>query len=224
MALKFISWNVNGLRACIKKGFQCFINEHNPDFLCLQEIKLSPEAEASLKDDFGYTYHHYHHAEKKGYSGTAIFCREEPLSVAYDFTPEVHHGEGRAITLEYEKFYLVNVYVPNSKGFLERLPYRTQEWDADLNNYLSILNKTKPVVFCGDLNVSYQDIDLARPSANRNSAGFTDEERMGFQNYLESGLVDTYRHLNPDKVRRYHVHYHRQSNHICLYGYPRNTA
>ena len=178
--MEFVSWNVNGLRACRKKTFDIFIEDYEPDFLCLQEVKLNPDV--IPEDDFGYCFRHYHLAEKRGYSGTAIFSKEEPLSVVEDFPDAKHVGEGRAITCEYDGFYLVNVYVPNSKNDLSRLEYRYESWDPDLLNYLISLREKKPVVLCGDLNVAHQEIDLANPKSNRNNAGFTDEEREEIPN------------------------------------------
>lgn len=199
--LEFVSWNVNGLRACRKKTFDSFIQDQNPDFLCLQEVKLNPEV--IPEDDFGYIFRHYHLADKKGYSGTAIFSKQEPLSVSNDFPQGNHGGEGRAITCEYDGFYLVNVYVPNAKNDLSRLNYRYESWDPDLRNYLIQLSQKKPVVLCGDLNVAHKEIDLANPSSNRKNAGFTEEERQGFTNLLEAGFLDTFRHLYPDQKGAY---------------------
>jgi exodeoxyribonuclease-3 len=199
--LEFVSWNVNGLRACRKKTFDQFIADYNPDFLCLQEVKLNPDVIPD--DDFGYDFRHYHLAEKKGYSGTAIFSKKQPLSVVEDFPSGSHVGEGRMITCEYDGFFLVNVYVPNSKNDLSRLEYRYESWDPDLRNYLLELREKKPVVLCGDLNVAHQNIDLANPSANKRNAGFTDEEREGLSNLLAEGFLDSYRHLHPDQTDAY---------------------
>ena len=199
--LEFVSWNVNGLRACRKKTFDSFIQDKSPDFLCLQEVKLNPEV--IPEDDFGYIFRHYHLADKKGYSGTAIFSKREPLSVSNDFPQGNHGGEGRAITCEYDGFYLVNVYVPNAKNDLSRLNYRYESWDPDLRNYLIQLSQKKPVILCGDLNVAHQEIDLANPASNRKNAGFTEEERQGFTNLLEAGFLDTFRHLYPDQKGAY---------------------
>ena len=199
--LEFVSWNVNGLRACRKKTFDLFVEDYNPDFLCLQEVKLNPDV--IPEDDFGYDFRHYHLADKKGYSGTAIFSKKQPLSVVDDFPDGSHLGEGRMVTCEYEGFYLVNVYVPNSKNDLSRLGYRYDSWDPDLRNYLLELRKKKPVVLCGDLNVAHQNIDLATPSANKRNAGFTDEEREGLTNLLAEGFLDSYRHLYPDQTDAY---------------------
>jgi len=199
--LEFASWNVNGLRACRKKTFDIFIEDYNPDFLCLQEVKLNPDV--IPEDDFGYAFRHYHLAEKKGYSGTAILAKEEPLSVVEGFPDGKHGGGGRVITFEYDGFYLVNVYVPNAKNNLARLEYRYESWDPDLRNYLLQLQEKKPVILCGDLNVAHQEIDLANPTSNRDNAGFTDEEREGFSNLLAEGFLDTYRHLYPDQAGAY---------------------
>ena len=200
-SLEFISWNVNGLRACRRKSFDAFVRDVSPDFLCLQEVKLNPDA--IPPDDFGYSFRHYHLAEKKGYSGTAIFSKVEPLSVTEDFPDGKHAGEGRAITCEYDGFYLVNVYVPNSKGDLSRLSYRYESWDPDLKDYLIELRAKKPVVLCGDLNVAHREIDLANPKTNRKSAGFTDQEREGISNLLAEGFLDTFRHLYPELENAY---------------------
>ena len=200
-SINFISWNVNGLRACRKKTFDNFIEDVSPDFLCLQEVKLNQDV--IPQEDFGYAFRHYHLAEKKGYSGTAIFSKTEPLSVSEDFPDGKHGGEGRVITCEYDGFFLVNVYVPNSKGDLSRLPYRYQSWDPDLKDYIIELRAKKPVVLCGDLNVAHREIDLANPKTNRKSAGFTDQEREGISNLLAEGFLDTFRHLYPDQKHAY---------------------
>ena len=200
-SINFISWNVNGLRACRNKTFDNFIEDVSPDFLCLQEVKLNQDV--IPQEDFGYAFRHYHLAEKKGYSGTAIFSKTEPLSVSEDFPDGKHGGEGRVITCEYDGFFLVNVYVPNSKGDLSRLPYRYQCWDPDLKDYVIELRAKKPVVLCGDLNVAHREIDLANPKTNRKSAGFTDQEREGISNLLAEGFLDTFRHLHPDQEHAY---------------------
>ena len=200
-SINFISWNVNGLRACRKKTFDNFIEDVSPDFLCLQEVKLNQDV--IPQEDFGYAFRHYHLAEKKGYSGTAIFSKIEPLSVSEDFPDCKHGGEGRVITCEYDGFFLVNVYVPNSKGDLSRLPYRYQSWDPDLKDYVIELRAKKPVVLCGDLNVAHREIDLANPKTNRKSAGFTDQEREGISNLFAEGFIDTFRHLYPDLENAY---------------------
>ena len=200
-SIDFISWNVNGLRACRKKTFDTFVEDVFPDVLCLQEVKLNPSA--IPPDDFGYAFRHYHLAEKNGYSGTAVFSKAQPLSVTEDFPDGKHRGEGRTITCEYEGFYLVNVYVPNSKGDLSRLGYRYDSWDPDLKDYLLDLRTKKPVILCGDLNVAHREIDLANPKTNRKSAGFTDQEREGLSNLLAEGFLDTFRHLYPDQENAY---------------------
>ena len=200
-SFEFISWNVNGLRACRKKSFDSFVRNASPDFLCLQEVKLNPEVIPD--DDFGYSFRHYHLADKKGYSGTAIFSKENPISVSLDLPRGTHSGEGRVITCEYNGFFLVNVYVPNSKNDLSRLSYRYDSWDPDLRDYLLTLRQKKPLVICGDLNVAHQEIDLANPKTNRRSAGFTDQEREGLSNLLAEGFLDSFRHLYPDKTGAY---------------------
>ncbi|MBG31118.1 MAG: exodeoxyribonuclease III [Opitutae bacterium] len=199
--MELLSWNVNGLRACRKKGFDEFVRERAPEVLCLQEVKLNPEVIPD--DDFGYPYRRYHLADKKGYSGTAVFSKIEPLSMTVDFPDGSHVGEGRVITCEFDDFYVVNVYVPNSKGDLSRLGYRHDSWDPDLRRYLCELRLKKPVTLCGDLNVAHQEIDLANPKSNRRNAGFTDEEREGMNNFLSAGFVDTFRHLHPATTGAY---------------------
>lgn len=192
--LRFISWNVNGIRAQMRKGFLEKFASFDADFFCLQEIKLS---EGQLELDLEGYHQYYNYAERKGYSGTAIFTKHEPLSVTYDIGIEEHDMEGRVITLEYDTFYLVNVYTPNSKRKLERLEYRV-EWEADFLNYLEGLKKEKAVILCGDLNVAHKEIDLANPSTNHKSAGFTDEERGCFTTLLDAGYIDTFRYFYPD--------------------------
>jgi len=200
--IELISWNVNGLRACRKKGFDEFIRKRNPDIVCLQEVKLNPSC--IPEDDFGYAFRRYHLADKPGYSGTAVFAKEEPLSVSIDIPgDESHSGEGRIITCEFDGFHLVNTYVPNSKGDLSRLGYRHQSWDPALRSYLRELRKTKPVILCGDLNVAHMEIDLANPRTNRMNAGFTDEERDGISKLLQDGFMDTFRHFHPDAADAY---------------------
>lgn len=191
--MKLISWNVNGLRACVGKGFYESIAALDADVVCLQETKLQAgQIDLALE---GYeTYWNY--ADKKGYSGTAIFTRRHPLSVTYGLGIDLHDHEGRIITAEYEDFYLVTAYVPNSQDGLRRLDYR-QQWDKDLRAYLKELETRKPVVLCGDLNVAHREIDLKNPKSNRKNAGFTDEEREGFQQLLDAGFVDTFRHFYP---------------------------
>ena len=197
---KLISWNVNGIRAIINKGFLDFVEKHNPDILCLQETKARPEqVELDLPE---YPYKYWNWAEKKGYSGTAIFSKIEPLDVSDGLDISKHDSEGRVITLEYEKYHIVKVYTPNSKRELTRLPYRFNEWDPDFLNFVCSLEKTKPVIFCGDLNVAHTEIDLANPKTNKTTksspgnAGFTDEEREGFDNILSKGFIDTFRKFN----------------------------
>ena len=199
---KFISWNVNGIRAAIKKGFLDFVEKYNPDILCLQETKARPEqVELELSR---YPFKYWNWAEKKGYSGTAIFSKIEPLDVADGLDISKHDSEGRVITLEYKDYYLVNVYTPNSKRELTRLPYRYNEWDPAFLNFVCTLEKTKPVIFCGDLNVAHTEIDLANPQTNKTTksspgnAGFTNEEREGFDNIVARGFVDTFREFNSD--------------------------
>ena len=197
--MKLVSWNVNGLRACLKKGFLDFCALENADIICLQETKLRPEqVEFELPG-----YHRYwNSADKAGYSGTAIFTRQEPLSVTYDFGEDVHRHEGRIITAEYPEFYLVCCYTPNSKDQLARLDYR-MTWEDDLRKYLLELDAKKPVVYCGDLNVAHTEIDLKNPKTNRRNPGFTDEEREKLTCLLESGFVDTFRYLYPEKIGAY---------------------
>lgn len=194
--MKFISWNVNGFRACLNKGFGDFFKAEDADFFSIQESKMQPgQAEFETPDHHQYWYS----AEKKGYSGTAIFAKKEPLSVRYGLGIEQHDHEGRAITLEYDNFYLLNVYTPNSQRELTRLDYR-MEWEDALRNYMMELDKIKPVIYCGDLNVAHEEIDLKNPKTNHFSAGFTDEERGKFTELLASGFSDTFRSLYPDKV------------------------
>ena len=189
--MKIISWNVNGIRAVIKKGFYDFIDEYKPDILCLQETKAHPE-QVDIKLN-QYPYQFWNSAEKKGYSGTAIFSKKEPLSIKNNIGIDKHDNEGRVIAVEFEDYFLVTVYTPNSKRELLRLEYRAQEWDVDFLKYLKKLEEEKPVIFCGDLNVAHKEIDLKNPKTNKRNAGFTDEERSGFDNYIESGFIDTFR-------------------------------
>ena len=194
--MKFISWNVNGFRACLNKGFADFFTAEDADFFSIQESKMQPgQAEFVTPSHHQYWYS----AEKKGYSGTAIFAKHEPISVRYGLGIDQHDHEGRAITLEYENFYLLNVYTPNSQRELTRLDYR-MEWEDALRNYMMELDKVKPVIYCGDLNVAHEEIDLKNPKTNHFSAGFTDEERGKFTELLASGFSDTFRSLYPDKV------------------------
>ena len=193
--MKLISWNVNGIRACLTKGFEDIFKKLDADIFCIQETKCQPE---QIKLEFeGYTSY-WNSAEKKGYSGTAIFTKQKPLNVTYGIGIEEHDKEGRAITLEFEKFYMVDIYTPNSKRELERLDYR-QIWEDEIRKYLLKLNETKPVIMCGDLNVAHKEIDLKNPKTNRKNAGFTDEERACFSKVLESGFIDTFRYFYPDK-------------------------
>ena len=192
--MKFISWNVNGLRAVVTKGFSDIFRDLDADFFCLQETKLQ-EGQMDLSFDGYESYWNY--AERKGYSGTAIFTKHTPLSVSYGIGVEEHDREGRVITLEYPDFYLVTVYTPNSQNELKRLDYRMQ-WEDDFLSYIKRLDEQKPVIFCGDLNVAHQEIDLKNPKTNRKNAGFTDEERAKMTVVLSSGFTDTWRALNPD--------------------------
>lgn len=197
--MKLISWNVNGFRAVLGKGFAEIFKTLDADIFCLQETKMQPgQAEFSPEGYFQYWYS----AEKKGYSGTAVFTKHEPLSVSYGIGKEEHSHEGRAITLEFETFYLVNVYTPNSQNELARLDYRMQ-WEDDLLAYLKELDAKKPVVYCGDLNVAHNEIDLKNPKTNRNSAGFSDAERAKMTRLLQSGFVDTFRYFYPDATGAY---------------------
>ena len=193
--MKLISWNVNGLRAALTKGFEDFFFEIDADIFCIQETKMQ-EGQAELALD-GYEQY-WNSAEKKGYSGTAVFTRIKPLSVRYGLGIEEHDKEGRVITLEYDNFYLVNVYTPNSKKELLRLDYRMQ-WEDDFRAYVNVLDKKKPVIICGDLNVAHQEIDIKNPKSNRRNAGFTDEEREKMTTLLSKHFVDSFRYLYPDK-------------------------
>jgi len=195
--MKIISWNVNGIRAVLKKNFIEFMNEYNPDIICLQETKASEE-QVDLKLE-NYPYKYWNSAVKKGYSGTAIFSKYAPVSVENDLKIEKHDMEGRVITFELNNYYLITVYTPNSKRDLSRLNYRNKEWDVDFLNYLKKLEKKKPVVFCGDLNVAHKEIDLKNPKTNKKNAGFTLEEREGFNNLVDSGFVDTFRMFNSEE-------------------------
>jgi exodeoxyribonuclease-3 len=196
--INLVSWNVNGIRAILKKNFMEFVNKEQPDILCLQETKAHPDqVDIALHD---YLYHYWNAAEKKGYSGTAIFSKIKPISVNKGMGIEEHDKEGRIITLEFENFYLINVYTPNAKHELLRLDYR-QKWDADFLKFMKKLEQKKPVVVCGDLNVAHQEIDLKNPKTNRRNPGFTDEERQGMTNFLENGYVDTFRHFYPEKIQ-----------------------
>jgi len=191
--MKLISWNVNGLRACVGKGFFEFLEREQPDMMCLQETKLQPEQAPEVE---GY-YDYWNSADKKGYSGTAIFSKTEPIAVTYDIDIDVHDHEGRVITAEYPEFYLVTVYVPNSQDGLKRLDYR-MTWEDDFRAYLQALDQKKPVIVCGDMNVAHKEIDLKNPKTNRKNAGFTDEERAKMTELLGAGFVDTFRHFYPE--------------------------
>ena len=197
--MKLISWNVNGIRACLNKGFAGSFKQLDADIFCLQETKCQPE-QVDLEFE-GYTSY-WNSAEKKGYSGTAIFTKQKPLNVTYGIGIEEHDKEGRVITLEFEKFYMVDIYTPNSKRELERLDYR-QIWEDEIRKYLLKLNETKPVIMCGDLNVAHEEIDLKNPKTNRHNAGFTDEERQKMTELLDAGFIDSFRYLYPDKENAY---------------------
>lgn len=199
MSKKLISWNVNGLRSCMEKGFMDFFDSVDADIFCLQEIKLS-EGQIEWNKENYYSYWNY--AEKKGYSGTAVFSKEKPLSVKYGIGIDEHDHEGRVITLEFENFYMVTVYTPNSQRELTRLEYR-MKWEDDFRNFLNDLRKTKPVVVTGDMNVAHKEIDLKNPKTNRKNAGFTDEERQKMTELLDSGFIDTFRYFYPDAEQRY---------------------
>ena len=206
--MKLISWNVNGLRACITKGFEDFFKEVDADIFSIQESKMQEDQAEEIQFD-GY-YRYMNSAIKKGYSGTITFTKEKPINVTYGLGIEEHDQEGRIITLEYDKFYLVNCYTPNSKRELERLDYR-MIWEDELRKYLKKLEETKPVVYCGDLNVAHEEIDIKNPSTNHHSAGFTDEERNKMTTLLQSGFIDTYRTLYPEKVEYSWWSYMRQA-------------
>ena len=197
--MKLISWNVNGIRACLKKGFEEFFKDINADIFCIQETKCQ---EGQVELEFEGYKSYWNSAEKKGYSGTAIFTKKNPLNVSYGIGISEHDKEGRVITLEFDNFFMVNNYTPNSKRELERLDYR-MEWEEEIRNYLLDLNKEKPVIMCGDLNVAHEEIDLKNPKTNRRNAGFTDEERNKMTKLLESGFTDTFRALYPDKEDSY---------------------
>lgn len=199
MSKKLISWNVNGLRSCMGKGFMDFFDSVDADIFCLQEIKLS-EGQIEWNKENYYSYWNY--AEKKGYSGTAVFSKEKPLSVKYGIGIDEHDHEGRVITLEFDNFYMVTVYTPNSQRELTRLEYR-MKWEDVFRNFLNDLRKTKPVVVTGDMNVAHKEIDLKNPKTNRKNAGFTDEERQKMTELLDSGFIDTFRYFYPDAEQRY---------------------
>lgn len=198
--MKLISWNVNGLRGCITKGFTNFFENINADIFCLQETKMQEEQADNMVFE-GY-YRYMNSAEKKGYSGTAIYTKIKPMSVSYDLGNIEFDNEGRVITLEFDKFYLVNCYTPNSKRELERLEYR-MKWEECIREYLCKLDKIKPIIYCGDLNVAHKEIDIKNPKTNHFSAGFTDDEREKMTKLLESGFIDTYRYLYPEEKDRY---------------------
>ncbi|MCQ2494230.1 MAG: exodeoxyribonuclease III [Lachnospiraceae bacterium] len=193
--MKFISWNVNGLRAVVGKDFMESFNKLDADIFCLQETKLQA---GQIELDLPGYKQYWNYAEKKGYSGTAVFTKKEPISVSYGIGVEKHDHEGRVITLEFEDFYFITVYVPNSQNELQRLDYR-QEWEADFLAYIKGLEEKKPVIYCGDLNVAHKEIDLKNPSSNHHNAGFTDEERACFTTTLENGYIDTFRYFYPDR-------------------------
>jgi len=193
--MKLLSWNVNGIRSVLKKGFLEFVNKHCPDILCIQETKAEPSL---VTLELPHFHPAWNSAQKAGYSGTAIFSKIKPLQVINGIKIDKHDSEGRVITAEYESFFLVNVYVPNSKRDLSRLPYRQKEWDVDFLAYLKKLEQKKPVIFCGDLNVAHKEIDLTHPAPNRKNHGFTDEERAGFSNLVKAGFVDTFREFCTD--------------------------
>lgn len=191
---KLISWNVNGLRACVKKGFLDYFNEVNADIFCIQETKLQ---EGQIDLDLKGYYMYWNYAEKKGYSGTALFTKEEPINVIYGLGIEEHDTEGRVITAEFDNYYVVTVYTPNSQDKLARIDYR-MAWEDVFRNHLKELEKNKPVIVCGDLNVAHKEIDLKNPKTNRKNAGFSDEERYKFSMLLDSGFIDTFRYFNPE--------------------------
>ena len=199
--MKIISWNVNGIRACVNKGFLDYFKEVDADIFCLQETKLQ---KGQIDLDLEGYYQHWNYADKKGYSGTAIFSKQKPLNVIYGINnKEVETpNEGRVITLEFEDFYMITVYTPNSQNELKRLDYR-MKWDDAFRSYIKELDDKKPVILCGDLNVAHTEIDLKNPKSNRRNAGFTDEERNKFSELLDAGFIDTYRYFNPDKTEAY---------------------
>lgn len=196
---KFISWNVNGIRACLKKGFLDSFNALDADIFSLQETKLQ---EGQVELDLPGYHQYWNYAERKGYSGTAVFSKEEPLNVFYGIDSPDHDAEGRAITLEFPEFYFVTAYVPNAQDELKRIDFR-MAWEDKLRDYLSSLAKSKPVVYCGDLNVAHEEIDLKNPKPNRGKAGFSDQERGKFSELLTAGFTDTFRHLYPDATEQY---------------------
>ncbi len=197
--MKLISWNVNGIRACVNKGFIDFFNKIDADIFCIQETKCK---KGQIELEFEGYESYWNSAEKKGYSGTAIFTKIKPLTIKYGIGKEEHDKEGRVITLEFDKFYMVNIYTPNSKRELERLDYR-MIWEDEIKKYLLHLNKIKPVIMCGDLNVAHKEIDLKNPKTNRHNAGFTDEERNKMTELLDAGFTDSFRYKYPDKENEY---------------------
>ncbi|MGD6857230.1 exodeoxyribonuclease III [Bacillus infantis] len=197
--MKLVSWNVNGIRACVKKGFLDFFMEENADIFCIQESKLQ---EGQIELDLDGYHQYWNYAEKKGYSGTAVFTKEKPLHVSYGIAGRETEPEGRSLTLEFENFYLLNVYTPNSKRDLARLPYRL-EWEDEIRGYILELEQKKPVILCGDLNVAHQDIDLKNARSNRGNSGFTDEERGKMTSLLSEGFVDSFRYLYPEQEGAY---------------------
>ena len=197
--MKLISWNVNGIRACLTKGFANFFKQEDADIFCLQETKCQPE---QIELEFEGYKSYWNSAEKKGYSGTAIFTKKEPINVTYGIGKEEHDKEGRVITLEYENFYIVTIYTPNSKKELERLEYR-MTWEDEIRKFLLKLNEIKPVIICGDLNVAHKEIDLKNPKTNRRSAGFIDEEREKMTELLNAGFIDSFRYIYPEKTNSY---------------------
>ena len=197
--MKLISWNVNGIRACLTKGFMDFFKEIDADIFCIQETKCQ-EGQVELNLEGYYSF--WNSAERKGYSGTAMFCKNKPIKVTKGIGIEEHDNEGRVITAEFENYYVVTIYTPNSKRGLERLGYR-QVWEDEIRSYLLTLNQTKPVIMCGDLNVAHKEIDLKNPKTNRGNAGFTDEEREKMTELLNVGFTDTYRYLYPEKEEAY---------------------
>lgn len=196
---KFISWNVNGLRACVSKGFLDYFKKADANIFCVQETKLQ---QGQIDLDLPEYFQYWNYAEKKGYSGTAMFTKEEPLSVTYGIGIEEHDHEGRVITAEFADYYFVTCYTPNSQNELKRIDYR-MKWEDDFKAYLKALEKSKPVIICGDLNVAHEEIDLKNPKTNRNNAGFTDMERDKMTNLLADGFIDSYRYFNPDTVGVY---------------------
>lgn len=199
--MRIHTWNVNGIRSIISKGFNEYLNQFNPDILCIQETKAYQEQVDFDASSFGYHHVYFNSAEKKGYSGTAVFSKIEPFEVLYGIGIQEHDFEGRVITLDLPNFYLVNVYTPNSKRELLRLEYRQKKWDKEFLKFIDRLNDIKPVIVCGDLNVAPEEIDLKNPLSNKRNAGFTDEERDGFRNYLKAGFVDAFRILYPEIIK-----------------------